>query len=137
MTGEEANRYIGKPWVSGAHGSDSFDCWGLLGWVQEHYFGYVMPELPAMPDETRALYHDQLASGAWRIVPRPIHGCGVLLRDGDRPHVGVYLRHDGGGVLHATEGVGVIYTPRQHLKMLGYPRATWYEFLSRDGGSRG
>jgi hypothetical protein len=68
-------------------------------------------------------------TGAWRLIERPVHGSGVLLRGGDRPHVGVYLDLDGGGVLHAQEGAGVIFTERSKLKKVGYPRASWYSFL--------
>lgn len=132
MTADEANCYIDLPWVSGGRGPDNFDCWGLLLWVQRKHFGIHLPEREGSPDEMRALYREELQAGRWLITPRPLHGCGVLLRAGDRPHVGVYLQHDGGGVLHATEGVGVIFTPRQFLRPMGYPRVTWYEFLRRD-----
>jgi cell wall-associated NlpC family hydrolase len=136
MTADEANRYISLPWVSGGRGPKCFDCWGLLLWVQRVHFGIQLPERGGSPDEMRGLYRDELQTGRWRIMPIPFHGCGVLLRAGDRPHVGIYLRHDGGGVLHATEGAGVIYTPRPNLRQMGYPRVTWYEFLSRDDRSR-
>ena len=129
MTATEVNGYIGLPWVEGGRGPDSFDCWGLLSWVQARYFGRVLPELPCMPDATRDLYKTQMESGAWSIIDRPIHGCGVLLRGGDRPHVGVYLDLDGGGVLHAQEGAGVVFTAKQQLRMVGYGRASWYRFL--------
>ncbi|MEM5449849.1 NlpC/P60 family protein [Paraburkholderia guartelaensis] len=135
MTSDEVNAYINRPWVGGGRGPDSFDCWGLLAWVQREHFGIHLPERVTDPAGMRAIYHDELESGRWRIVPRPVHGCGVLLRSGDRPHVGVYLQIDGGGVLHAMEGVGVIYTSRHQLTVMGYPRATWYEFLPRDSHS--
>jgi cell wall-associated NlpC family hydrolase len=129
MTADDANQYINRPWASGARGPDTFDCWGLLAWVQRHHFGIALPDLPDVPDERRDLYHAQMEAGSWRLVDRPVHGCGVLLRGGDRPHVGVYLNLDGGGVLHALEGVGVVFTPRPQLRMMGYPRASWYSFL--------
>lgn len=129
MTSDQANTYIGLPWVDGARGPGSFDCWGLLRWVQLHHFNLVLPDLPAMPDMRRELYREQMKSGTWSVIDRPVHGCGVLLRGGDRPHVGVYLDLDGGGVLHAQEGAGVIYTERSKLKKVGYPRASWYSFL--------
>ncbi|MEM5461581.1 NlpC/P60 family protein [Paraburkholderia phytofirmans] len=129
MTSDQANTYIGLSWVDGARGPDSFDCWGLLRWVQLHHFDLVLPDLPAMPDMRRELYREQMESGTWRVIELPVHGCGVLLRGGDRPHVGVYLDLDGGGVLHAQEGAGVIYTERSKLKKVGYPRVSWYSFL--------
>ncbi|MFL9892832.1 NlpC/P60 family protein [Paraburkholderia sp. RL17-381-BIF-C] len=129
MTPDQANAYIGLPWVDGARGPDCFDCWGLLSWVQLHHFDVVLPELPALPDTRRDLYRAHMDTGAWRLIERPVHGSGVLLRGGDRPHVGVYLDLDGGGVLHAQEGAGVIFTERSKLKKVGYPRASWYSFL--------
>jgi cell wall-associated NlpC family hydrolase len=129
MTFSEANRYIGLPWVDGGKGPDCFDCWGLLRWVQLHHFGVSLPDLPMLPDVRRDLYREQMDSGKWQIIERPVHGCGVLLRGGDRPHVGVYLCLDAGGVLHAQEGAGVIFTERANLKKVGYPRASWYSLL--------
>ncbi|WP_213305941.1 NlpC/P60 family protein [Paraburkholderia sacchari] len=128
MTPAEANLYIGRPWVAGARGPAAFDCWGLLKWVERLHFGVALPELPALPDERRDLYGEQMATGVWRLIPAPVHGCGALLRGGEQPHVGVYLAHDGGGVLHAQEGTGVIFTPGRNLKLMGYPRVCWYSF---------
>jgi len=129
MNAADVNRYIGLPWVSGGCGPDAFDCWGLLGCVQREYFGIRLPDLPADADDRRLLYQAQVDRGTWQVVDAPFHGCGVLLRGGDRPHVGVYLQLDAGGVLHALEGAGVIFTERANLKRLGYPRASWYRFL--------
>ncbi|WP_081080567.1 NlpC/P60 family protein [Burkholderia cepacia] len=129
MTADEINRYVGRPWVAGARGPDAFDCWGLLSWVQREHFGVVLPERSLDPDAMRDRYREYVEAGRWRIAPRPVHGCGVLLRGGDQPHVGVYLKNDGGGVLHASEGVGVVFTLKRYLAEAGYARATWYEFL--------
>ncbi|WLE60229.1 C40 family peptidase [Burkholderia plantarii] len=137
MNAADANEYIGRPWVSGGRGPDAFDCWGLLRWVQARHFGTELPDIPDEAAATRALYHAQISSGAWRVLSRPAHGSGVLLRDGDRPHVGVYLGLDGGGVLHALDGVGVIFTLRSQLRSVGYPRVTWYEFIPRNDCPRG
>lgn len=129
MTADEINRYVGMRWVEGARGPDAFDCWGLLAWIQREYYGVSLPDRAVDPEVMRDLYRDQVASGRWRISPIPADGCGVLLRGGDRPHVGVYLSNDGGGVLHAAEGVGVVFTLKRYLGEAGYARATWYEFL--------
>lgn len=128
MTSDEINDYVGLPWVSGGVGPDAFDCWGLLSWIQRHHFGLILPSLPDLVDARRALYQHQIDSGAWQVRPMPVHGCGALLRGGDRPHVGVFLAVDGGGVLHAQEGDGVVFTARSNLKRMGYPRAAWYRF---------
>ena len=129
MTADEINRYVGLPWMSGARGPDAFDCWGLLAWVEREHYGIALPERSIDPEAMLSVYRAQIDSRRWRVVSRPSDGCGVLLRGGDRPHVGVYLSNDGGGVLHASEGVGVVYTRKQYLEGAGYARATWYEFL--------
>ncbi|WP_186155014.1 NlpC/P60 family protein [Burkholderia gladioli] len=126
MNATDANRYIGLPWRSGACGPDAFDCWGLLAWVQVHHFGVALPDLPSFLDDRRDLYQAMVETDRWRVVPTAFHGCGVLLRGGDRPHVGVYLEIDSGGVLHAQEGSGVVWTELRNLKRMGYPRASWY-----------
>lgn len=129
MNAIDVNRYIGLPWVSGGSGPAAFDCWGLLSWVQLHHFGICLPSLPSEADDRRRLYQAQIDTRAWQIEPAPFHGCGVLLRGGDRPHVGVYLQLDAGGVLHAQDGIGVVFTERANLKRVGYPRASWYRFV--------
>ncbi len=128
MRADEINRYIGLPWVNGARGPDAFDCWGLLAWVQRAHFGIDLPERSIEPAVMRAIYRDEVEAGRWRILARPVHGCGALLRDGDQPHVGIWLQCDGGGVLHALAGAGVIFTQRRDLKDAGYERTTWYQF---------
>ncbi|WP_186169785.1 NlpC/P60 family protein [Burkholderia gladioli] len=129
MNAADANRYINLPWESGAVGPDAFDCWGLLRWVQLHHFGIRLPALPALVEDRRLLYLDEVNAGRWQPCTAPFHGCGVLLRGGDRPHVGVWLDLDAGGVLHAQEGAGVIFTERSNMKRMGYPRATYFRFL--------
>ncbi|QTD94333.1 C40 family peptidase [Burkholderia anthina] len=136
MNAADVNRYIGLPWVSGAIGPDAFDCWGLLRWVQRVHFATDLPARELDAELMRDLYQKQMAAGAWRVISMPAHGCGALLRGGDRPHVGVYLAIDGGGVLHAQQGVGVIFTSIRKLKMMGYSRVSWYDFISRDNRSR-
>ena len=128
MTADEINSYIGRPWVAGARGPDAFDCWGLLAWIEREHFGIVLPERSLDATAMRGIYREEIESGRWRIVPRPVHGCGALLRDGDQPHVGIWLQCDGGGVLHALEGAGVVFTRRRNLRDAGYERTTWYEF---------
>ncbi|WP_175796327.1 NlpC/P60 family protein [Burkholderia anthina] len=129
MRSDEINRYVGLPWADGARGPDAFDCWGLLAWIQREHFGIVLPDRSVDPEVMRGVYRMQIEKGRWRTVECPHHGCGVLLRGGDRPHVGVYLSNDGGGVLHSSEGIGVVFTLKRHIGEAGYARATWYEFL--------
>lgn len=128
MTPAQINQYIGLPWVAGGRGPDAFDCWGLLRYLQREHFGRGLPEIPEFGDTARAMYQVQMSSGAWEIVAQPEHGAGVLMRGGDDPHVGVWLDCEGGGVLHAMERVGVIWTPYRSLRLIGFSRLKYYRF---------
>ncbi|MBD4208184.1 peptidoglycan endopeptidase [Xanthomonas citri pv. citri] len=121
--------YIGLPWKSGATGPDEYDCWGLLRHIQLQYFGIVLP-LIVVGDESgcRDMFDEKINNREWVPVVTPRHGDGVLLRGGDLPHVGVYLDLDGGGILHALEGVGVVFTHARSLPAMGFGRTTYYRF---------
>jgi len=125
MNAADVNRYIGLPWRLGARGPDAYDCWGLLRHCRAVYFADSIPDVE-LGDQARALYAHKMRSGQWRIVSTPEHGDGVLLRHGNDPHVGLYLDLDGGGVLHALEGCGVVFTALAALKPLGFGRPTFY-----------
>lgn len=128
MTPQDINQYVGLQWVAGARGPDSFDCWGLLRHVQAEYFDRSIPDIPKFGDVARDIYDERMHSREWEIVDRPFHGAGVLMRGGDDPHVGVWLHLDGGGVLHSMERIGVIWSPRAMLRMLGFSRLKFYLF---------
>ena len=123
----EFAQYIGKPWVAGGTGPGEFDCWGLLAYVAREHFGCQLPSIMGLTeDERREAYRQGLEDGLWRPVEHPQHGDAVLLRGGNSPHVGIYLDIDGGGVLHALEGVGVIFSRRVVLPTQGYGRVQFY-----------
>lgn len=129
MTAEIVNKYIGKDYEFGAHGPDSFDCRGLLVTIQRDEFGKDFPDLPN-GDEMRALYAGRLLDGLWTLVDVPRHGDGAILRGGDQPHVGVYLTVAEGdtGVVHALEGVGVVWTNTFNLRRQGFTRVQYIRF---------
>ena len=106
-------------WRLGGRGPDAYDCWGLLRECRERYFEGGIPET-ALGEQARALYAHKMRTGAWKIVTHPQHGDGVMLRAGNDPHVGIYLDLDGGGVLHALEGRGVIFSPMRALFTMGF-----------------
>lgn len=126
MHANQVNGYIGKRWRLGARGPDEYDCWGLLLQLHRAHFGVDIADVP-LGDPMRALFAERMACGAWRLLPMPLHGAAVLMRGGDDPHVGMYLDLDGGGVLHAMEGVGVIFTQQSALRLQGFSRITYYQ----------
>lgn len=127
MTPHDVNSLIDLPYEAGAFGPDSFNCWGLLYYVQRHYFKTNMPIAPIGDSQAcKELFDKKIYSGDWAKVERPEHGCGALMRGGEEPHVGIYLDLDAGGILHAMEGAGVIWTPIRRLRALNFGRTTYY-----------
>lgn len=127
MTPEQITGLVGKRYALGADGPDAYDCRGLLLHCQRTFFGKPLPELP-MGQGMRDLFGEKLASGAWEQVERPEHGDAALLRGGDYPHVGIWLTCVGPGVLHALDGVGVIWSPQNTLRLLGFSRIRFIRF---------
>lgn len=127
MNSHDVNFLVGLPYEKGSFGPESFNCWGLLYFVQLNYFKVQIPFAPLEDSEgCRKLFDDQLGQGSWARLERPEHGCGALMRGGETPHVGIYLDIDGGGILHAMEGVGVIWTPFYKLRSLSFGRTQYY-----------
>ena len=130
MTPEQVTALIGKRYELGADGPDAYDCRGLLLHCQRQYFDKPLPDLP-MGHAMRDLFGERLAAGVWEQVAVPTHGDAALLRGGDHPHVGIYLVLDEPGVLHALDGVGVIWSPAHTLRLMGFSRTTYVRFHER------
>lgn len=127
MTADEADCYVGLPYKEGSYGPDNYNCWGLLYHVQRTYFAVDMPMAPiGDPDKLRHMFADHINASVWALVEKPKHGDGALMRSGDNPHVGIYLDIDGGGILHALEGVGVVFTTLDQLNVVGFARTKYY-----------
>lgn len=127
MTPLDINELVGLPYEDGAFGPDSFNCWGLLYYVQQNYFKTNMPMAPIGDgDGCRLMFEQQLRTGAWTELEFPEHGCGALMRGGETPHVGIYLDFDGGGILHSLNEEGVIWTPLPRLRALQFGRTKYY-----------
>jgi cell wall-associated NlpC family hydrolase len=131
-----AEELIGRPYRAGGQGADVFDCWGLVRWVMAHRFGSQLPEIPVDPSDVRAIltaFRDHPERRNWSLVASPIEGDCVLMRQSRHPiHVGVWLAADGGGVLHAVEGSGVVFQRVRDLLVSGWRIEGFYR---RDAGS--
>lgn len=124
--------YIGKPWVAGAQGPDGWDCWALFRAVQAAHFGIDVPIILAAdyddPRHLAALFAEHGERAHWRSVERPEHGDAVIVH---RPlHIGTWLDVDGGGVLHAVRGVGVIFTKDAGWRLSGFGRREYFRHKS-------
>jgi len=119
-----AIEYLGKPWQSGKDGPDTFDCWGLVRYVQRRHFNLELPEIRVDADNLSATvqaFSSHAERQRWSAVIAPNEGDCLLLSQHKAPtHVGVWLDVDGGGLLHAVRGAGVVFTKNSHLKSMGY-----------------
>ena len=103
-----AAAYIGSPWIAGEH-----DCWGFVRRVYREQFGLdvaaVDIDATSLSAALRAFdRHPEFCH--WQAVATHRDGDAVLMGKGLRPaHVGLWCEADGGGVLHAIEGAGVVF----------------------------
>lgn len=125
-----ANKYIGLPWVAGAQGPDSFDCWGFARYVLKAEYGHDVPQVTTNPDNLRDVLHafkHDLAFQAFYEVPEPQDGDVVLMRQAKNPvHAGIWLDVDGGGVLHCVRGNGVVFQDVPSLNLCGWFLHSYY-----------
>lgn len=123
-----AQPYIGKPWKIDGFGPDAFSCWGLLWHIYKNRLGI---ELPKYTDTTQLEIARQMRAATmgteWYKLRRPIDGCAVGLSSHlNLHHVGVFLSVDGGMVLHACEGKGVICQSVTNLASQGWNKVEFY-----------
>ena len=121
-------KYIGIPWEPGAQGPDSYDCMAFFKFIQKEHFGICVPQIIAPDYNDGEALADMFSTDPerkkWVKVPKPFHGCGTLVH---RPlHIGVWLNIDGGGVLHCSRGIGVIFTQDSSWHMSGYGRKEYF-----------
>lgn len=132
MNADQVNRLIGLPWVSGARGPCSFDCWGLVYFVYREYFGIELPQFPGIKEiglfaVARLLKEGTTFGGDWTEINQPVHGCGVAMGFNRRlHHVGVWLDLDGGLVLHAAETSRVAAARLSDLRKTGINQVVYY-----------
>lgn len=106
---------------------EGFNCWEFMRYVQMRYYNRRLPFAALDGSQDLLQMHvDCMDKGVYQIVQEPIDGDCALLRSGTRPHVGVWLQNDYGGVLHCMEGAGVVWTRRTELLRYGYGRASYY-----------
>ena len=125
-----ANKYIGRPWVAGAQGPDSFDCWGFVRYVLKHEYGYDVPQVNVNPECLRDVLHafrTDLAFQAFIEVDKPQEGDVVLMRQAKNPvHTGLWLDIDGGGVMHCVRENGVVFQNVSSLNLSGWYLHSFY-----------
>jgi len=127
-----AEDLIGRPWRAGGRGPNAFDCWGLVRYCWRDRFGIQVPEIPIDAGDLRAVhagFRDHPERRRWRLVADPREGDAVLMRQSRHPiHVGLWLEADGGGVLHAARGIGVVFQNPRDLALQGWRIEGFYRF---------
>lgn len=125
-----ASKYIGRLWVAGAQGPDTFDCWGFVRWILEHEYGVKVPQVNVNPDNLRDVltaFKTDLAFQAFKETANPKDGDVVLLRQAKNPvHAGLWLDIDGGGVLHCVRESGVVFQNIRSLNLAGWFLDSYY-----------
>lgn len=118
MTHWAAN-YIGEPWVAGEH-----DCWAFARRVWREVFHWEVPAVDVDALDLRAsirAFERHPERARWLGVTIYAEGDAILMGHGEHPHhVGVWCEVDGGGVLHAVQGAGVVFSNRQALAASGW-----------------
>lgn len=132
MTQHWANQYIGLPWENGGQGPEAFDCWALVRHVQHEHYGRELPIIDVDADDAEAVeaaFAGHAERARWQLVSVPQDGDCVLTHRGAQvDHVGVYLDLDGGRVLHAVRGSGVVCTAPPVLGRMGWYPLEFYRF---------
>lgn len=130
MSEHWAARYIGLPWKLGATGPEEYDCWGFFRHVQRVHFHLDVPPVaygPNWRDAAQALLHDPEVA-QWHKVSNPREGDAVMMARSKLPvHIGIWIHANGvDGVLHALQGVGVVYHPFKLLSANGWGSIHYY-----------
>ena len=119
---------IGRAYVPRAAGPDAFDCWGLCKYVWRTRCGYVAPDIaidPANKVACRRAFLDfgnELDNHVSALeVQRPREYDAVYMTRSRLPdHIGLWTEPDArGGILHALEHVGVVFSRASSLRAIG------------------
>ncbi len=120
--------YIGTPWTR-----DGNDCWQFFRRVQAERFGRVIPAFDMASHRAvvcaRAVAENPERAN-WQPVDRPQEGDAVLMAHASHPsHIGLWIDVDGGGVLHCSNGPGVVFQKPAQLKASSWGHLEYYRHV--------
>ena len=126
-----AAAYVGRPYRLGARGPDAYDCWGILVEVYESQFGIQLPLLPGISAAAAIAISreiDLASKEEWDQVGTPFDGCAVALSQARAyHHVGMHVDVEGGKILHAMEGQGVMIENLRRMRLRGFRRIAYFK----------
>ncbi len=117
-----AKKYIGLPYELEARGPHKVDCWGLVYLVYKQEYGIELPLYPGVsmlkPVEATRTIAKALET-EWQPVVAPFEGCVITMsRNKEMHHIGIYLDHQGGLVLHSMKGLATVAEPLRFLSRM-------------------
>ena len=111
-------------WAEAWIGLPCTDCWAFVRQVWRDRFDLVIPVVPYIATDARAVRRSLAlaAEQGWLEVSIPREGDAVMMGKGLRAcHVGIWVdAGDAAGVLHWVEGNAVVFTVPGQLGSFGY-----------------
>jgi cell wall-associated NlpC family hydrolase len=131
-----ATQYIGLPHVNGATGPEAFDCWGLVRHCQRERYDIELPHVQVLTEDLDAhvrMFRAHPEFRNWLEVSVPKDGdCVVMGRAREPAHIGMWIKaNNTSGVLHACQGVGVVFQPMASLRASGWGLVRFYRHKSK------
>jgi len=132
---EVVENVLGVRYESGSMGPKTFDCWGLVRYIQREGFGRDLQSIVPPSENVRELIkfiraHPEHKN--WKKSDVPVHGGLVEMSNSTHPHhIGVYLDIDGGGIVHCSVA-GVTFDPVIALTCSGWRSLIYYEYVKND-----
>ena len=119
MKTEQIIPYLTAPYTIGGRSVvEGFDCWTLLVDVYAKHKSVTLPSFPHVSRDNLNQIKNSITSGnamegEWEELGKPVHLCAVGMSKLSKclHHVGVYIDIDGGKVLHAFKGSGIVCEP--------------------------
>jgi len=119
------DQLVGKPYESGAHGPDKFDCWGLCVYIYKEVLGIDLPHYFGFESKQRypkKMSHEIFKEDSdWQIIDKPEPFCCIAMsRTKVINHVGILVPEAGGICLHAVENDSVLAQTIPRLRLSGF-----------------
>lgn len=125
-----ASTQIGKPWVAGGRGPESFDCWGL---VYCAYACLLQTEISLLggldPKNLTDVVDAHVVEVAnWERIQEPVDLCVVAMSKHRLiHHVGLWIPVDNGVVLHCMDKSHVIAQSINSIRNSGFSTIKYYK----------